>query len=72
MASVVAGGPADKAGLREGDQVVSVSGRTVDESSDVAAAIASLEPGGGVKIGVRRGDGERTLSATLGTRPAEG
>jgi len=71
VASVVPGGPAGDAGLREDDRIVSVAGRTVRRSSDVAAAISRSAPGEEVKIVVRRGDGERTLTAKLGTRPAQ-
>jgi len=71
VSGVVAGGPADDAGLREGDRLVSVGERTVTASDDVAAAISKLQPGDKVKIAVRRGDGERTLTAALGTRPAQ-
>ena len=69
--SVVPGGPAADAGLRAGDRVLSVAGRTVDKSTDIAAAISGAKPGTEVKIGVRRGDGERTLGVMLGTRPAQ-
>jgi putative serine protease PepD len=71
VSGVVAGGPADDAGLRTGDRVVSVADRTVIASDDVAAAISKMQPGDKVKIAVRRGDGERTLTVTLGTRPAQ-
>src|SRR4051794_16834877 len=50
VGDVVAGGPAEAAGLRSGDRIVSVAGRTVTGSEDVAAAIASLRPGRDVKV----------------------
>jgi putative serine protease PepD len=71
VGDVVAGGPADAAGLRAGDRIVSVAGHEVVRSDDVAAAIASLEPGREVKVQVQRGDGERTVTVKLGTRPAQ-
>jgi len=70
VGGVVAGGPADGAGLRENDRVVSVAGRTVSKSSGIAAAIADKAPGERVEIVVRRAGAERTLTARLGTRPA--
>jgi putative serine protease PepD len=68
---VVPGGPADAAGLQVGDRVLSVGGRAVSQSADVAAAVSRLVPGRDVKLGVRRGGGERTVTAKLGTRPTQ-
>jgi putative serine protease PepD len=69
VAAVVPGGPADDGGLRAGDRVVSIAGRTVTKSDDVAAAVGAAKPGERVKVEVRRGDAERTLTVKLGTRP---
>jgi S1-C subfamily serine protease len=68
--SIVPGGPAAAAGLQAGDVVLKVGGDAVTESSDVAAAVSKRSPGAAVKLTVRRGDGERTLTVKLGTRPA--
>ena len=68
--SVVPGGPADGAGLQAGDVVLKVAGDAVKESSDVAASVSERKPGAAVTLSVRRGDAERTLTVTLGTRPA--
>jgi putative serine protease PepD len=70
VSAVVPGGPADDGGLQAGDRVVSIAGRAVAKSDDVAAAISAAKPGDRVKVAVRRGDGERTLTVKLGTRPA--
>jgi putative serine protease PepD len=70
VAGVVPGGPADAAGLRSGDRVLSIGGHKVSQSADVVSAVARLKPGRDVKLGVRRGDAQRTLTVTLGTRPA--
>jgi putative serine protease PepD len=67
---VVSGGPADDAGLRLGDRIVSVGGREVTESADVATAVTEHAPGDKIEVRVRRGGSERSLTATLGTRPA--
>jgi putative serine protease PepD len=70
LAAVVPGGPADRAGLRAGDRVVSIAGRDVTESSDIATAVAAAKPGARIEVGVRRGDSRRTVTVKLGTRPA--
>jgi putative serine protease PepD len=66
---VAPGGPADDAGLRDGDVVVECDGRAVRGPDDVSAAIAGKSPGDSVRVEVRR-DGEReSLEVTLGRRP---
>ena len=69
VAGVAAGGPAADAGLRSGDRIVSIDGRTVAQSSDVSEIISPRRPGEEVEIGIRRGGDERRLRVTLGTRP---
>jgi putative serine protease PepD len=71
VSAVVPGGPADEGGLRAGDRVVSIAGRAVTKSDDVAAVVAARKPGDSVKIAVRRGDDERLLDVELGTRPGQ-
>lgn len=67
---VVPGGPADRAGLRRGDVVKRIDGRSVQEPGDVAAGISDRAPGDEVSIDIERGGRSMTVRATLGTRPA--
>jgi S1-C subfamily serine protease len=66
---VVADGPAAKAGLRQGDRIVSIAGAAVNEPDDVAAAVNARKPGDKVEIVVERGGDRRTLNVTLGAQP---
>src|ERR1700680_1656512 len=51
VSSVVAGSPADQAGLKVGDTIISVDGKKVSKGSELVADIASRKPGSKVKIG---------------------
>ena len=68
--AVTSGGPAERAGLRAGDVVVSVGGQAVSEPDDVANAIDGDKPGDSVSVVVERGGQRKQLDITLGTRPA--
>lgn len=64
--------PARKAGLQQGDLIVSVEGNPVDYVSQVQQAIAFRRPGETVKIEVmRKGGVHKTVNVTLTEAPAE-
>ena len=63
VSEVVRGGPADEAGVRRGDRIVSVAG-----SRDVVAAVAERSPGDEVELVVRRGGRRVELTAELEER----
>lgn len=58
-------GPASAAGLRVGDVIVAVDGKTIARSSDLPREIAKHEPGATVKLSVVRDGSAQTLVATL-------
>jgi S1-C subfamily serine protease len=66
---IVQGGPAEKAGLQQGDKITAIGGKPVLSSDDVSAAVNSLKPGEQAKLTVERGNNRRTLNVELGTRP---
>ena len=72
VADVIAGGPADRAGLQAGDRIVSIGGHKVTQSTDVSSIVTAQKPGEKVDVQISRGGGERTVSVTLGTRPTAG
>lgn len=63
--SVVAGGPGAAAGLRQGDRIVAVDGRSIETFSDLAR-FAQLRPGEHVAITVERGEGRVVQPLTIG------
>jgi putative serine protease PepD len=70
VAAVQPGGPADDAGVEDGDVVVAVDGQEVGAADDLATAIASRAPGDEVTLTVER-DGETVeIEVTLGRRPS--
>lgn len=70
VASVVEGSPAETAGLRAGDVVVSFGDRDVEDVGDLMAAVREAEAGPVTVTVVRRGD-ERSLTVELPERPGD-
>jgi S1-C subfamily serine protease len=68
--TVVAGSPADKAGLQPGDIITSIDGTTLDASHTLDQVVAGYAPGQTIKLTVLRNGQTQDVSVTLGTRPA--
>jgi serine protease DegQ len=69
IAGVVKGGPADKAGVRPGDILVSVEGKPVTDMTEMLNLISQLVPGNKARVTVVRGSRQSTLDVTIGKRP---
>ena len=65
------GGPAAKAGLRAGDVVTRVNGKTVTPDTTLSYLVANVTPGSAARLDVLRDGKPMTVNATVGTRPAE-
>jgi serine protease Do len=64
-AAVLADSPAAKSGLKEGDIILEVDGRRIDDNYTLAEAIQFRNVGDKVILKVRRGDADLTLEVTL-------
>jgi predicted metalloprotease with PDZ domain len=68
---VVAGGPADQAGLRKGDVIVRVHSRTVDSPAGLQDVVRAARVGQSVSVEVFRAGERRIVSVRLAARPGE-
>jgi putative serine protease PepD len=69
IVAVTSGGPADRAGLRAGDVIVTVGGTPIPDTAALAEALAAKQPGQAVTMTVARGGQELTVHLTLGELP---
>ncbi|UWP84964.1 trypsin-like peptidase domain-containing protein [Dactylosporangium fulvum] len=69
IGGVVAGGPADKGGLKNGDIVTKIGSTTISDAADLINAVQAAKVGDQLKVTVLRGNGEQTVTVTLGESP---
>ena len=62
--------PASKAGLKAGDVVTGLDGKSIDTASQLRAAINAHRPGDSVSLTYRRGGQSHTVTVKLANRPA--
>lgn len=70
--AVVKDSPADKAGLRAGDILVSIGGEKITADRTLTAIIDTKKPGDTIEVVLQRDGREQKLTVTLGERPKEG
>src|SRR5450830_267000 len=68
IAGVLKNGPADKAGMKPGDILISVEGKAVSDTTEMLNLIAQLTPGAKAKMTVLRKAQETTLEIVVGKR----
>ena len=62
---VEVGGPADKAGIQDGDVILKFNGISVEKSSDLPRIVGATKPGSKASISVWRKGGARELSVIV-------
>jgi serine protease Do len=68
ISSVVAGSPADQAGLKVGDTIITVDGKKVSKGSELVSDIASRKPGSKVTLGFLRNGKTQDASVIIADR----
>jgi serine protease Do len=66
IAEVSEGSPAEKAGLKQGDIILRLNGKKVDDPGELRNKIALTPPGTKVKVDVLRENKHKTLRVTIG------
>src|SRR5262249_47260734 len=54
VSQVIDGGPAEKAGIKDGDVILSVDGKPVERSTQLPSVISAIKPGESAKLEVWR------------------
>jgi serine protease Do len=65
VSGVTEGSPADKAGLKRGDLIIELDGKTVADSIGLRNRVSALAPGTKIEIKIVRNGKQQSLTATL-------
>ncbi len=71
VAQVMEDSPAEKAGLRQGDVILKLDGKTVDKVADFRNKVAMTRPGETVELLVLRDSKKKKVKATIGAMEAD-
>jgi serine protease Do len=65
VSQVVDGGPSERGGIKPGDVILSVNGKTVERSTQLPAVISAIKPGDTAKIDVWRDKSMKSLNVKV-------
>jgi serine protease Do len=68
ISDVIAGSPAEQAGLKAGDTIISADGKTIKNGDELVADIANRKPGSKVVLGYVRNGKKQDASVTVADR----
>jgi serine protease Do len=71
VGSLVPDGPAARAGLQQGDVILSFNGQAIEDSRDLTQRVGATRVGETARLEIQRNGERRTLSLRLGERPSE-
>jgi serine protease DegS len=66
--SVLPDGPAAKSGMKKGDIILAMDGKSVNDANTLIQLVARQLPNTVIKLRVKRGDNEADINVTLGER----
>jgi len=66
VSTVESGSPAEKAGIKPGDVIMSFNGKPIETASSLPPLVAQTKPGGKAEVDVWRGGKKQTLGVTVG------
>ena len=66
VGSVEHGGPADKAGVQSGDIILKFDGTQIEDSNELPALVANMQPGSKVKLDIWRKGKHKDVTVVLG------
>jgi serine protease Do len=69
ISSLTPNGPGSKAGLKDGDVITAIDGKSVRGSDDLTMDVISHAPGSRVTLDIVRNNQPMKIDVTLGTRP---
>src|SRR5438132_2839930 len=71
VSTVESGGPAEKAGVKPGDVILSFSGKPIEQASDLPPLVAQTKPGTKAELEVWRGGRKQTLGVAVAEMKSE-
>ena len=71
VAQVMAGGPALKAGMKDGDFIVTVDGKATPNANALRNVVASIQPGKTIPVELYRSGGKMTVRVKLDLQPTD-
>lgn len=71
VAAVQPGSPADRGGVRAGDVIVSLNGKSISDPEALRREVSKIAPGTSIEVALHRGRQEKKIQISVGAPPRE-